>query len=150
MKTIETTMDIHAPVHEVWAALTDFARYPEWSRFLVAIDGEARAGARLEVQFDDGSRPMTLRPRVLAAVDGQELRWRGVIGAGFLMSGEHYFRLTPLPGGGTRLCHGETFRGMLVPLVGKTLDTRTRGAFGDFNAALRERAEAAVAGLGPS
>lgn len=146
MKTIETTIDIHAPIHDVWAALTDFARYPEWSRFLVAITGEARPGTHLEVQFDDGgSRSMTLRPQVLAAVSGEELRWRGVVGAGFLLTGEHYFRLSPLPDGGTRLCHGEMFSGILVPLVRKALDTRTRRAFQDFNAALQRRTEAARA-----
>ncbi len=143
MQTIETMIDINASVDEVWSVLTDFVRYPQWSRFVVGIKGEPEAGTRIEVRLDDGSRPkpMTLRPEVLNATAGQELRWRGVLGAGFLFAGEHYFQLTALPGGGTRLCHGEAFTGVLVPLFKKTLDTRVRSSFHAFNSALQKRAE---------
>ena len=56
-------------------------------------------------------------------------------------TGEHYFRLHALAGGGTRLTHGEVFGGLLVPLLWGRLTTKTRQRFQDFNAALRARAE---------
>lgn len=143
-RAFETTVDIAAPVERVWRVLTDFASFPQWSRFILAIDGEPRAGARLSARLDDGGGAMLIRPEVLACEQGVELRWRGVLGAGFLFSGEHHFRLEALPGGGTRLNHGEVFGGLLVPLLWKRLDTRTRAGFEDFNAALRARAEAQV------
>ena len=143
-RSIETAIEIAAPVERVWRVLTDFARFPQWSRFILSIEGEARPGARLSARLDDGGGPMQIRPEVLVCKDRDELRWRGVLGASFLFSGEHYFRLEALPGGGTRLTHGEVFGGLLVPLLWTRLNTRTRQGFEDFNTALRERAETAV------
>jgi hypothetical protein len=142
-RIIETTIDIAAPVEHVWKTLIDFTSFPEWSRFILAIEGEAQPGTRLSVRLDDGGGAMRMRPEVVACEERVELRWRGVVGAGFLFSGEHRFRLDALPGG-TRLTHGEVFSGVLVPLFWKTLNTRTRQAFHEFNAALRARAEAVV------
>ena len=144
-RTIETTLDIAAPVQRVWSALTDFARIPDWSRFILAVDGEVKKGARLTVRVDDGGGPMTFRPELVVADAQQELRWVGTLGARVIFAGEHYFRMTALPDGGTRFTHGETFSGMLTPLLWKVLNTRTRRGFEDFNQALRARAEAAQA-----
>jgi hypothetical protein len=143
-RTIETSIDIAAPAERVWRMLTDFASFPQWSRFILAIEGVARAGRRLSVRVDDGGNAMRMRPEVVRCEEEVELRWRGVVGARFLFSGEHSFRLEALPGGGTRFIHSEKFGGILVPFVWTTLDTRTRRAFHDFNAALRARAEMAA------
>lgn len=140
---IETGIDISAPVERVWHVLTDFTSFPQWSRFIVGIEGRPSSGTRLSVRLDDGSGTMQIHPEVLAC-EPHELRWRGVLAASFLFSGEHYFRLQPLSDGGMRLTHGEAFGGLLVPLLWKRLDTRTRQAFHRFNAALRERCEVAV------
>jgi hypothetical protein len=143
-RIIETSIDIAAPADRVWQSLTDFAAFPQWSRFILAIDGDVRPGARLSVDLDDGGGKMKMAPEVVAAESPVELRWRGVVGARFLFSGEHSFRLDSLPGGGTRLTHSEIFRGLLVPFFWKTLDSRTRQAFHAFNAALKGRAETAA------
>lgn len=142
-RSIETTIEIDAPVERVWRVLIDFARFPQWSRFILSIQGEPRPGARLSARLDDGGGAMQIRPEIMTC-EPHELRWRGVLGASFLFSGEHYFRLEALPGGSTRLTHGEVFGGLLVPLLWKRLDSRTRQGFQDFNTALRERAETAV------
>jgi hypothetical protein len=140
-RQIETTLDIAAPPPRVWADLTDFTKFAEWSRFILGIHGELRTGAKLEVRLDDGSGPMTMRPELLVSAEHEELRWKGKVGANFVFSGEHYFQLTPLPSGGTRLTHGEIFAGFLAPFFWNTLNTRTRKAFGEFNEALRARCE---------
>lgn len=144
-KQIETTVDIAAPVQRVWAELTSFANFSEWSRFILAIRGDLRTGSKLEVRLDQGKGPMTIRPQLVVHNERQELRWRGTLGASFVFWGEHYFQLAPLPDGGTRFTHGERFGGVLLPLLWKSLDTQTRKAFGEFNEALRARSEAAVA-----
>lgn len=139
---IGTTIDIDAPAEKVFSALTDFPEYPVWSRFIVSITGNAKVGGRLAVTLDDGAgKPVTFKPTVLALAPDRELRWRGVLGASFVFSGEHYFRLSALDGGKTRLSHGEVFRGLLVPLLRAQLSTRTRAAFQAFNEALRARVE---------
>lgn len=144
-RTIETTLDIGAPTSRVWQELTDFARFAEWSKFILGIEGELSPGAQLAVRLDDGGGPMTMRPEVLVSDTQAELRWLGKVGASFVFAGEHYFKLAPLPNGGTRLTHGEIFRGILTPLFWGKLNTRTRRAFGEFNEALRVRAETAAA-----
>ncbi|ATQ70971.1 MULTISPECIES: SRPBCC domain-containing protein [Methylosinus] len=142
-RIIETTIEIAAPVETVWRALVDFPSYPQWSRFILSIDGEARRGAPLAVRLDDGGGGvMLMRPRIVAFDEAVELRWRGVVGARFLFTGEHSFRLEPLSETVTRFAQKEAFGGMLVPLFWKRLDTHTRRAFHSFNSALRERAEA--------
>lgn len=140
-RAIETKIDIAAPVEQVWRVLADFSAYPQWSRFIMSVEGSPRAGGRLSVRLDDGGGAMQIRPQVLICKP-YELRWRGVLGASFLFSGEHYFQLAPLPTGGTRLTHGEVFGGLLVPLLWTRLDTATRRGFKDFNVAVRGRAEA--------
>lgn len=146
-RVIETSIDISAPVDRVWHVLTDFSSFPQWSRFIVGIEGKPSPGTRISVRLDDGAGIMQIHPQILAC-GSHELRWRGVLAASFIFSGEHYFRLEPLPGGGTRLTHGETFGGALVPLLWKRLDARTRQAFHRFNAALRERCEAVATSRG--
>ncbi len=138
---IETTVDIAASPRRVWRELTNFAKYPEWSRFILAIEGHPQPGARLTVRLDDGRAPITIRPELVVAKENEELCWHGKLGADFVFSGQHYFRLAPLSDGYTRFTHGERYGGLLVPLLWKTLDTRTRKAFVVFNEALRARAE---------
>ena len=140
-RMIEPAVGIAVPVERVGRVLTDFPSYPQWSRFILSIKGEAREGARLSVRLDDGGGAMMVSPEILACKAPAELRWRGVLGAPFLFSAEHHFRLEPLVGGGTRLDHSEMFGGLLVPLFWKRFDTRTRQAFQEFNAAIRARAE---------
>jgi hypothetical protein len=139
--TIKTAVDIDAPVERVWRVLADFAGYPQWSRFILAIAGEMREGARLSVRMDDGGGAVTVSPTIQVCEAPVELRWRGVLGARFLFSAEHYFQLEQLPDGGTRLNHGELFGGVLTPLFWRRFDTRTRHAVHEFNAAIRSRAE---------
>jgi hypothetical protein len=141
-RKLEISVDISASPQQVWAALTDFSSLGAWSRFILGIEGELRPGAQLTVRLDDGSGAMTIRPRLLVASPQEELRWQGKLGARWIFVGEHYFRVSPLDAGRTRFIHGEQFGGLLVPLLWRRIDTRTRAGFTAFNEALRARAEA--------
>lgn len=139
-RAIETIIDISAPIEHAWRVLTDFPSYPQWSRFIVSIDGMPSAGSQLSVYLDDGAGAMQIRPEVLLC-EPYELRWRGTLGGRFLFSGEHSFRFESLPDGGTRMTHSEVFGGILVPLLWRRLNTSTRQALHAFNTALRQQAE---------
>ncbi len=82
---------------------------------------------------------MAFSPRVLVLEPQRELRWKGKLGFEGLFDGEHYFRLTPTATG-TRFEHGETFTGLLVPLLGDMFEPTERG-FNAMNQALRRHAE---------
>ena len=140
MKRIATTIDIAAPARTVWRILTDFAAYPDWNPFIRRLSGKLAVGERLEVTIQPpGRKPMTFRPIVQRVEPERELRWRGRVLLPGLFDGEHGFRIER-NNSGCRLHHGETFRGILVPLFEKMLDNTERG-FTALNEALKERVE---------
>ncbi len=141
--TISTETTIDASPETVWRVLTNFARFAEWNPFMDRAHGLAVVGEHLTIHMQPkGGRGMTFKPRVLVAEPGRELRWLGKLGPGGLFDGEHVFRLTALPSGGTGLLQEEHFRGILVGVMGGTLK-RTEESFQELNAALKDRAESA-------
>lgn len=145
MIEIRTGIDIAASPARVWQVLLDFPAHAEWNPFVRSIAGKAQAGERLAVQVQPpGGRAMRFQPRVLAARDAQELRWRGQLLFPGLFDGEHFFLLEPTPQG-TRFTHGERFSGLLVPMARSSLEGGTRAGFEAMNRALKARAEATPA-----
>ena len=141
-KQLRTQIDIQATPERVWQVLTDFDAYPRWNPFMTEASGIARQGERLTIRMQPvGGRAMTFRPTVREAVPGRRLRWLGRLLAPGIFDGEHSFTLEPLPSGGVRLTQQEDFRGMLVPLLARSLDRRTLPAFECMNQALKQRAE---------
>lgn len=138
MKVLHTTIEIDAPLAEVWGVIADFPAHAEWNPFFASIEGTARVGEQLTVVARKGEGTgMTFRPTVLVA-DGSTLRWLGKIPPGGLFNGKHEFALTELPDGRTRLDHSERFTGLLIPFMGKVLK-ETEVGFGAFNEALARR-----------
>lgn len=135
-RTIETEIDIPASPQAVWQVLTDGPAYADWNPFIRSMSGAVVAGGRLTNRIHPaGQSAMTFRPRVLVADPARELRWLGRLGLPRIFDGEHYFRLEA-NATGTRLVHGETFRGLL--LWGMKVD-RFREDFTAMNLALRDR-----------
>ncbi|MGY5137094.1 hypothetical protein ACWGJW_32690 [Streptomyces nigrescens] len=89
--------------------------------------------------FPAQGRPMTFRPRVLIADPGVELRWLGRFLLPGVFDGEHRFVLSQ-KGGVTRVTQSEQFSGLLIPLLGKTIDATTDN-FRLLNEALKVRLE---------
>ena len=138
---IERTIEIEASADRVWEVLAELEAYPVWNPFVVSMVGELTPGARLTVRLQPpGGRAMTLRPTVLRAEPGRELRWLGRLGVRGLLDGEHHFTIQPLGPARVRFVHGEAFRGLLVRLVGRTLG-RTAQGFEAMNRALKALAE---------
>ena len=147
MKHLHTEIQIEAGPAEVWAVLTDFARYADWNPFLVDVRGDAEPGARLRVTLSPpGGRPITMRPTVTELEPGRVLEWWGHLGIRGIFDGRHRFELSA-HGTGTRLVQRETFTGLLVPLMARTLDGPTAAGFALMNEALRTRAERQQAGV---
>jgi hypothetical protein len=138
VKVLHTTIEIAAPLAEVWEVLTDFPAHSEWNPFFASIEGTAKVGETLTVVARKGEGTgMTFRPTVLVA-DGTTLRWLGKLPPGGLFTGQHEFKLTELPNGSTRLDHSEQFTGILIPFLGKLL-RETQSGFVAFNEALVAR-----------
>jgi len=139
---LHTEIDIHAEPETVWAVLTDLAAYPDWNPFITSSDGDVVEGGRLVNRLEPpGGRPMTFKPTVTEVDDHHAFEWLGRLGVPGLFDGRHRFELVPT-GDGTRVIHTEHFRGVLVPMLKKGLDTHTVAGFEAMNRALKSRAEA--------
>jgi hypothetical protein len=133
---------IEAPADAVWAALTDFASYPQWNPFIRRFEGELALGARVEVVLQpDGSRPSTYRPTIVELKRGVAFTWLGHTLVSGLFDGRHHFELRS-DGTTTVLVQAESFSGLLVPLLKGTLAGAERG-FANMNELVKQRAEAA-------
>jgi hypothetical protein len=138
---LHTEIEIHAPPEQVWTILADLDRYEEWNPFVVSSQGRVAVGQRLTNRLQPpGGRAMTFRPVVTVVEPSSVFEWRGRLGLPGLFDGRHRFELTPTTMG-TRLAQSEQFSGVLVPLLRRSLDTRTRVGFEAMNAALKARCE---------
>ena len=107
------------------------------------ISGEPTTGEHLDVRLESpDSRGMTFKPKVLNAEPDRELRWLGHLLVPGLFDGEHFFTIQPLEDNRVRFIQREAFKGLLVPLFARNLDTNTQRGFEETNRALKERAEA--------
>jgi hypothetical protein len=141
VKEMSATIEIAAPPQAVWAVLVDLSRYPDWNPVFREAAGEIATGKRIRLRsvHPANGRMMTVKPKIVSADPGTELRWASSLPG--IISGEHSFRLTAADGG-TRLVQSESFRGLLVPFSGKVLD-RVQASFRSLNEAIKKRAEAA-------
>lgn len=141
-----TEIEIDAPPARVWGILTDLAGYSEWNPFITSATGTVATGERLVNRLEPpGGTAMTFRPTITEVDEGRAFEWLGRLGLPGLFDGRHRFVLVP-DGDGTRLIQSESFTGILVPLLRKSLDAGTRAGFHEMNAALKARAEAVTRG----
>ena len=138
MKTVSAIIEINATPAEVWAVLSDLASYPQWNPLFPEASGDLVAGQKITLKSRPAAgRAMTIRPTIVTAQPGVELRWIARLPG--VISGEHAFTLTPASGG-TRLQQSETFGGLLASLAGRTI-ARAEGDFRTLNEAIKNRAE---------
>jgi hypothetical protein len=141
MKELRTEIEFEGTPAEVWAVLTDLPAHARWNPFIREIQGELRAGAKLEVKLaPEGERGITMRPTVLAVEPGSELRWLGHLLVPGIFDGEHRFLIEEATPGRVRFTQSERFRGILLPLLWRRLrDGGTAKGFRAMNEALARR-----------
>lgn len=142
MKSLHTEIEINASPEKVWEELTDFESFPEWNPFIRKLEGEVKEGSRIEVLLKpEGGKASRFRPMIRRFEYARELRWLGRLVTPGIFDGEHIFELHKTAENKTRFIHRENFKGLLVPLLWKQLDTEIRKGFNDMNRALKERVE---------
>jgi len=143
MKELHSEIEIDASAERVWGVLTDFACYPQWNPFIRRISGELEVGGRLEVRLEPpDSRGITMRPTVLSAEPNRLIRWVGHLLVPGIFDGEHSLAIHPLEENRVRFVQHEAFKGVLIRMLARSLDTNTLRGFEEMNGALKERAEA--------
>jgi hypothetical protein len=147
VRELHSEIQIEAPPQRVWDVLVRFEDYPEWNPFIRAAHGEVRQGAKIRVTVGSaGRRPMTFSPRLLVADPPKELRWLGRVGLPRVFDGEHSFRLEPVGRSATHVVQHESFRGLLVPMMGSRLYSDSQKGFDELLRALKKRVEGARPG----
>jgi hypothetical protein len=142
VKELRSEIEIEAPTERVWGVLTDFAAYPEWNPFIRRVGGRPEVSERLVVRMQpSGTRGMTFRPTVMKVEPGRELRWLGHLLVPGIFDGEHIFEIEELEHDRVRFVQREVFKGLLVPLLARSLDRDTQRGFEEMNRALRGRVE---------
>ena len=144
MRELRTEIEFDGTPEETWAVLADLGAYGEWNPFVTEIRGELRRGERLRVRLSPvGERGITLRPIVLVAEPGRELRWIGRVLIPGIFDGEHVMEIEETRPGRVRFRQHERFRGVLVPLLWRKLrDGGTAKGFAAMNEALAARVSA--------
>jgi len=138
---LRTAIDIDAPPELVWEVLSDLDAYPQWNPFITSATGTLEVGGRLTLTMQPvGARRVTMRPTVLEATPGRRLRWLGRVVVPGLFDAEHRFTISGRDGG-SRLAQEESFRGVLAPLMARSLHRHTLPAFHAMNEAVKRRAE---------
>jgi hypothetical protein len=141
MHELHSQIEIDATPEEVWRVLVDVERYHEWNPFIVDVHGVVQHGARLRmVMHPPGGRAVTLKPAVTEVQPKQVFEWWGHLVVRGLFDGRHRFELEPTARG-TRVAQTETFTGILVPLLRRSLDTHTAAGFELMNHALKAQVE---------
>lgn len=139
---IKTDILIDATPSKVWAILTNFDNYPNWNPFIKSITGQVAVGNKITARIEPpDATAMTFTPKVLAFETNKEFRWLGHLLFAGLFDGEHKFELIDTQNGTTTFIQSESFKGILVPLFKKMLNTNTRNGFNLMNQKLKELAE---------
>ena len=136
-KEIKTSIQINATPDVIWSILTDFERYNDWNPFLKNIQGDVQVGNRIKVEAGG----MKFKPKILVFDENKELRWIGKFLFKGLFDGEHRFLIEDNGNGTSTFQHEESFKGVLVGLFAKKLDTDTKEGFEAMNQQLKLLAE---------
>ncbi|MBL9026951.1 MAG: SRPBCC domain-containing protein [Myxococcales bacterium] len=143
MRSVSASSTIHAPIGRVWAILADLSRYPEWSPFVVAVEGRAAVGETLTlvVAMTPGRSPIRQRETIRRWDEGREIVWGTVLAHPLVLRAERYQRLTAIGERETRYETADVFEGLLVPVVLGLYGARIQLGFDATAAALKARAE---------
>lgn len=143
MPTVATSLDIDATPAELWKVITDLPAQDEWNPFMSRAKGELRVGGKFAFDARVGKRTLKIKARFKTVDPERELSWGGPGSflVGKIVRAHHWIRLTPIDGG-TRVDHGEEFRGLIPRLLGKRLVNEVKPTYEKMNRALADRVAA--------
>jgi hypothetical protein len=126
-RILESWIDIHVPVADVWHALNDFASWEKWNSFIPVVEGKLEIGNSMKIKVvSPGMKAMIFEPTVYAIEEYKKIAW----GGGFLLfvyKGIHEFILEEIDANTTRFKQTEKFQGPIVLLMKKMIQKTAVG-----------------------
>ncbi len=142
MAIYRTTFRIEAPSEVVWAALSDFERYPEWNPSVPSITGTLGVGNTVSLRLAMPGRPSPkVKAQLTEVVPQRRLRWHGNVGADWLFAGDRDFVIEATDDVGVSVTHVEDVKGALFPVFRLVMGGAIQQHHDGFNSALKQRAE---------
>jgi len=122
-KTIEQEVVIQSTPWSIWRALTDTSAYAKWNALFPSVAGELKAGYSLSVQARiTGDTPSLISFRVVSIEHMQELVWTASYSMPGVLDFVYGVAIAPIDRYSTRLTMGLQLQGVLVPMMGKSIE----------------------------
>ncbi len=140
VQEIYTECEINAPADKVYAVISDFHNYNQWTKNLV-IEGDTSIGGKMTVMVNDrGTGWVKLSSRMIKNGEGI-VSFENSLYAPFLFKGLHRYEAIPCSENRAKFVNAEVFSGLSVPFVRKRLLRDTRKFKENTNAALKKYVE---------
>jgi len=138
MKMSSATTEIKASPEKVWGILTDAAKYTEWDKGMISLDGKIAPGEKLTI-YAKIAPNRAFKVTVSEFVPNSRLVWSSGMPLG-LFTGKRSFSLVPLGNGQVKFTIQEAFSGLMLPLIGGSIPD-LNSTFATYASALKARAE---------
>ena len=146
MKELATFIEIDAKPDLVWQHVAAFRHYSEWNPFITSVQGHPVVGEKVSVTMRlktaDGRNQANhiITPRIVKVEDEHEIRWEHGAWLGWLLTFEHWFRITQRKGG-VKFHQCMRVEGLLTGVLKDDYFAMFREGFTTMNAALKTRVE---------
>ena len=143
MKEIKTEIDISAPPAKVWDIITNINDWQKWSPIINASQGESNIGSKLSITMiskEEGKDGPKYNPVITELKEPNYFAWQAHMMAGFIFTNGKIIELKETSTG-THLTHTETFKGLMVPLMGGHIENGVPPMLNSMNQALKDIAE---------
>ena len=112
------TLSIDAPATTLWGLLTDLGAQSRWNSTSTSIEGTVALGQRVFFKVPEAPG-QTFSPTVVAYDEAKSMVWR--LNRWPLLVSNRTYRLEPGREGSTEFSLAETFSGLLLPLIARSL-----------------------------
>jgi len=129
-------INVKAPPERIWALLTNAQQFPTWNSTITSIDGKIAPGETIRLKSTSSERIFKLK--VARFEPNAHMLWQD--GAAPMFKGERRFTLTPKGSGSTEFAMEESFSGLMLPMIARSLPD-FRPIFERYAADLKAAAE---------
>jgi hypothetical protein len=136
---VSVSINIKAKAEQIWSLLTNARGFPTWNSTVQNIEGTIAPGQTITLKTTASERLFKLK--VTTFEPNSLMIWQDGIAPMFI--GVRRYSLTPKSDGSTDFLMSETFSGLMLPIIARSLPD-FRPTFEQYAADLKAAAERAV------